>query len=299
MTLGTEFLTTESLVWSALPPLRGKLFVDAVNSIDVVHGRVRIQNDRNGLGSRLLDGLTGKGASRQSEINARLLASSEGSIRLLGELTESMAQTNLALERVNKAVARVSDDLVSVVGVAIDTREQLAGLREAVDVRLQELNARLARVDASDDAKWQVDEVFSKWGAGGFRGFSWAGRCYAALEELRWGAFGAFCRKYPERRAEKVQLVRNRATIQMRLDAMQETADSRLPAQVWFDVPPDPLPNGVEALAYLAEEHTDAPFVFAATKGPLGSPWPDAVPLICSASRVATALADEVLGGAA
>ena len=298
MTPDAEPLTSESPVSVALPVLREKWLVDAVNGIDVARARIHTQCKRSGFFARLGDGLTGKAATRQSEINARGLDSLDGSIRWLRELTESMARSNLAIVRVNEAVRRVSDDLAAVADVAVETREQLARFRKDVNKGLQKLDARLAQVDASDSANRHTDEVFYAWGAGRFHGISWAGRCYAALEELRWGDFGAFCRKYPERRAERIQVVRDRAVMQMRLDALQESADSRLPTHAWFAAPSDPLPDGVEALAYLGEDHADAPFVFALTKGPMGSPWPDAVPLVSSASRVATALADEVLGGA-
>jgi len=38
------------------------------------------------------------------------------------------------------------------------------------------------------------EQIFTHWRAGQYDGWSLAGRCYLALEELRWGAFGDACR---------------------------------------------------------------------------------------------------------
>lgn len=294
MTFGTEPLTLESPVCKAFPVLHHKWVVDAVNGIDVAGGRVQVQRDSSGILGRLWDGWTGKSAKRQTEINARVRDSLDGSFRWLRELTESVAKSNLAIARVNEALGRVSDDLVRVANATVEIRAELDGLRKAVSAHEE----WLGRLDGAERASLHVEQVFNAWGAGRFSGFSWAGRCYAALEELRWGAFGAYCRRYPEERGGWLQVVRDRAAIQMRADAAQESADSRVPMRAWVDAPPDPLPDGVEALAYVGEDHKDASFVSAVIKGPLGSSWPNAVPLISSASRVATALTDEVLGGA-
>ena len=48
----------------------------------------------------------------------------------------------------------------------------------------------IARVDLVQRANIHIDQVFGRWDAGRFGDFSLTGRCYAALEELRWGAFG-------------------------------------------------------------------------------------------------------------
>ena len=38
------------------------------------------------------------------------------------------------------------------------------------------------------------EQIFTRWRAGHYDGWSLAGRCYIVLEELRWGAFGDACR---------------------------------------------------------------------------------------------------------
>ena len=38
------------------------------------------------------------------------------------------------------------------------------------------------------------EQIFTRWRAGAYDGWSLPGRCFAALEELRWGAFGDACR---------------------------------------------------------------------------------------------------------
>lgn len=38
------------------------------------------------------------------------------------------------------------------------------------------------------------EQIFTRWRAGAYDGWSLPGRCFVALEELRWGAFGDACR---------------------------------------------------------------------------------------------------------
>ena len=38
------------------------------------------------------------------------------------------------------------------------------------------------------------EQIFTRWRAGAYDGWSLPGRCFVALEELRWGAFGVACR---------------------------------------------------------------------------------------------------------
>lgn len=38
------------------------------------------------------------------------------------------------------------------------------------------------------------EQIFTRWRAGTYDGWSLPGRCFVALEELRWGAFGDACR---------------------------------------------------------------------------------------------------------
>ena len=287
-------------ICKTLPILYDKWLVDAVNGIDVANGRIVVQRRRSGFGARLWDGITGKSAAREAEINARLADAVDGSLLWLGELTESMTCTNLALTRVNHAVCKLSDDVARIADVAADTRERLHEFIKAVQVDALALEARLERVEAKSEARGHIDHVFSKWKADeDYARLALAQRCYAALEELRWGPLGTFCRAVPKEGREMMDRVRNEATAQLRDDGALRTPQTRVPTEAWLERPGGPLPDAPEALAYLGEDHVGAPFVEAVTRVQAGAPLPQAVPLISSPARVAAALVDEVLGGGA
>ena len=295
-----SIIEQEIPICKTLPMLYDKWLVDAVNGIGVAQARIVVQGRRSGIGARLWDAITGKGASRDAETNARLADAVDGSLRWLGELTESMAHTNLALARVNHAVCRLGDDVARIADVAADTRERLHEFGKAVEVQYDALEARLQRVEAKSEARGHIDYVFSKWKADeDYARLPLAQRCYAALEELRWGPLGTFCRAFPAEGREMLDRIRNEAAAQLRDDGALRTPQTRVPTEAWLERPGVPLADAPEALAYLAEDHVGAPFVEAVTRVQAGAPLPQAVPLISSPTRVATALVDEVLGGEA
>ena len=291
-------VTRDSPVCEAIPIVWDKFVVDFANGIDVAHDHLNVQRARSGLFRRLLDGWTGRGHRRQSEINARLLDSMEGSLYWLRDLTESLRDSNLAIVRINKAVCRLSDDVSTLASESANTSEAVADLSAFVLERVNEFAEWAQRKDAYDDAMRQQDLVFAKWARGGYDGISLAGRCYAALEELRWGRFGAYADTYDgQRRRELLRLVRDRAMQQMREDAALVAVYERIPTATWLAKPPIPLTDAAEALAYLAEDHAEAPFVRAVSTNLSRQGMPDDVPLISSAERLADALMAEVLSG--
>ncbi len=52
----------------------------------------------------------------------------------------------------------------------------------------------LAQRGLTVQAGEHTEQIFTRWRAGHYNGWSMAGRCYVVLEELRWGAFGDACR---------------------------------------------------------------------------------------------------------
>ena len=291
-------ITRDSPVCQAVPVVLEKFVVDFANGIDVARDHLHVQRARSGFACRLWDGVTGKGSHRQNEINARLLDSAQGSLRWLVELTRSLSESYLAIARVNGAVSRLGDDVSTLASVSADTRKALADLGDVVTGRLAEFDQWAKRKDAYDDAMRQQDLVFAKWARGGYDGISLAGRCYAALEELRWGRFGAYATAYAGQvRLEMFQLVKDRAMRQMLVDAALKSVDERMPTASWLTAPTTPLADATEALAFLADDHAAAPFARAVSAGPAERRTSDDVPLISSAKRIAETLTWEVLGG--
>ena len=97
-----------------------------------------------------------------------------------------------------------------------DTREQLLTPADQVHHKLNHLEEKLHRVDRVQRAQLHLEQIFSWWSAGRYASFSPAGRCYVALEELRWGAFGDVIRQSETGRVNQLlDILRHKALTQM------------------------------------------------------------------------------------
>ena len=284
-------ITRDSEVCEVIEPVIDKFVVDFANSIDVVRGHVAVQRERGGFGARLYDGITGQGAQRQADINARLGDAVEGAFEWLADLTRGLAHTNrvvaqhsLALACLNETVARMAS--------LVATRQELADLRQDLEHELERLEAWVAEVEAKTDAKAHMDLVFSKWRANQYQRLPILARCYVAFEELRWGAFGYFCKAHPGDRNGLLATLQNEAMSQMRIDAGLDTPQDRVDTEVWVSEIKKQWPDGAEALAYLGEGHDLGanPLVALVTR----DRWGDKVPRRSDASRLARMLAREM-----
>lgn len=277
-------------ILGALPE---KFIVDFANGIDVADDHIAAQRMRSGMFSRLYDGFTGQGQRRQGAINASLRDGVAGSLAWLTELTASQAKSNFAIGQVQLRVGTLQSALIDVAHHTADTREQLVLLAQQLNQRSALLEQETQRLDMIQQAGLHLDVVTSKWQAGGYASLSPAGRCYAALEELRWGRFGDFYRStVPTARADHMALLHNRIRIQLTADA---GATMRIDTREWLRPSAHAQRQDVQlALAYLGDwaDPESAPFVFAAANAPAELPMH--LPRLCSAERLTLALADEV-----
>lgn len=284
-----------------LPILADKFVVDFVNGIHVTNDHIHVQKQRTGFMSRLADALTGSGAVRQAEINANLANGVESSLKWLGELSESLAQSNYAIVCVNNRLNDLKHDVAKLAHYSADTRQLLNTLSAQMAERCDRLEYEVARIDCVQRVQLNMDHVFSKWGAGKYQHFSLANRCYAALEELHWGAFGDFYRSdaNPEDKKRFLDIVKNKAVEQLSKD-VKETCVKRLGAHHWLAMPNSPnAATLADALSYLGDAANDVqqPFIYSATQQPQQLPL--RMPRICSAERLGEALLHEVFGGRA
>lgn len=279
--------------------LAEKFVVDFANGIDVARDHLRVQRARTGILARIYDGFTGQGVRRQTEINASLTDGVEASLQWLGELTQSLAHSNWAIAQVNDRVTALTANVAQLVHYSADTRKQLEALAHQLDQRMQGMAQEIARIDFIQKAQLNMDATFDKWAAGRFAVLSPAARCYAALEELRWGALGDYCRHYNGQRQcqDFMQMVVDRATRQLAEDAAINLQAPAATAHVWLAKPPAKPGRSDDdmwqALAYLADgmPADNAPFVSSAVQQ---RPASRMVPLIADARRVAEAIALEV-----
>ncbi len=284
------------LVLNFLPE---KFVVDFANGIDVARDHIRIQKKNDKFFTRMFDGLSGKSARRQNEINQSLADGVEGALNWLTELTNSVAKTNYALTKVNERLGIIQENFITLVNYSADTRQQLEELSTHVHSRMDEFSYELNRVDITQRATIQLDHVFDKWAAGKLNQFSPITKCYITLEELRWGDFGELCRNQIENDQKLVQtmleILANRL-IQQLTKETDTTAQQRVGLVTWTN------PNTsekistdwVEALNYAGDwaQPDPHPFVFTTTQMP--NQLPVFLPRICSAERVAEAMVSEI-----
>lgn len=284
-----------------LPMLADKFVVDFVNGIHVANDHIHVQKQRTGFFSRLADSVTGSSAARQAEINANLANGVESSLKWLGELSESLAQSNYAIVCVNNRLNDLKHDVAKIAHYSADTRQLLNALSVKMAERCDRLEHEVARIDFVQRVQINMDHVFSKWGAGKYQHLSLANRCYAALEELHWGAFGDFYRsnasEYDKQRL--LEIAKNKAIDQLSKD-VNVTCVTRLEAHDWLTMPSSPnAATFMDALTYLGDAANDVqqPFIYSATQQPQQLPL--RMPRLCSADRLGEALLHEVFGGRA
>jgi len=290
----------QSPLCQTLSCLPEKFIVDFANGIDVTRDHVRFQRTRTDVFARMYDGFTGQGLRRQAEINASLTDGVDASLQCLCELTESFAHSNLAITQAHDRITALAGNAAQLAHYSAGTRRQLEELVHRLDVRLQGMAQEIARIDFIQKAQLNMDATFSKWAAGRFSTLAPAARCYAALEELRWGALGDYCRNYRDQRQcrEFLDVVTNRAMKQLAEDAAVGLQVPEDMEAVWLSAPPARQGSGAEdmqqALAYLADGLTadTAPFVCSAMQQ---RPAALTVPLYARAERLAEAMVWEVL----
>lgn len=99
------------------------------------------------------------------------------------------------------ALTRMSDKLVALRQQFNPRLPQPSGLLQQYEALSAHFNQRaaykekaLAQRGLTVQAGEHSEQIFTRWRAGQYEGWSLAGRCFIVLEELRWGAFGDACR---------------------------------------------------------------------------------------------------------
>lgn len=272
-----------------------KFIVDFANGIDVVHDHVRQQTDQSFF-RRIKEGFSGRSSQRQQAINASLLDGVEASLNWLTELTSSLATTNYALAQVNDRVSSLMQDTATIAHYSADTREQLNMLATQVNKQLHHLEQQLRSVDRLQRGQLHLEQIFSIWKAGRYSLLPLAGRCYVALEELRWGAFGEVIRHgEPQQAKQLLDILRNRAVVQLAEDhnspiSMCHDTRSWLTWQGEHEQHSD-WSAAVNWLADWCNEDTH-PIIWSTTQS--YSALPIRMPRLCSAERIAGAMVDEI-----
>lgn len=289
-----KVISKDSDICKVLPCIVEKSLVDYVNSIDVTQDHIRNQKDRNSFRSRIFDGFTGNSARRQNLININLQDAIDKSIPLIKKIYEDLELNSYALKSVSDEVTRLK---LGVNEFSKAIYSELDDLSKELDERILYLQEEVSRIDVTQQANLNLNRAFSKWKAGRLSVYSPAGRCYAVTEELRWGAFGDYCRSHSAKDRDKfIEQAIDMATIQLAEDAGVRIKASRVSTyDNWFSLQKSSQHNDFhDGLTYLADEFDEmsSPFISTVTQN-----LPERlvrVPLLANASRVAETVIHEV-----
>jgi len=272
-----------------------KFVVDFANGIDVLDDHLRSQQNRSTF-QRFKEGISGKSSARQQQVNATLRDGVEASLTWLTELTQSLAKSNLALAQVNTRVNHLRLDIAKLANFSADTREQLEMLSQQVHQRLSNLEEQVHHISLYQRADAHMDNILSRWSAGRYNDLPLLGRCYAVLEELRWGAFGDMIRQGDRRQSlQLLDTLKNRAQEQLARDG-NVNQTTRLDTQSWLAWQTNRAVENSwpETMSWIADWcNVDThPITWSVTQR--YDAMPKRMPLLFSAERITGPLVNEV-----
>ena len=274
-----------------------KFVVDFANGIDVGRDHLAVSHQRDGFFTRLYDGATGQGAQRQASINASLLDGMEGALIWLKDLSSSLALSNNTIAQIQHRVSDLTRDTARLADYSFQTRQALEMLSEALDERCSVLERQVARIGLDLQAQKHLDHVFGRWEVGRFNALSLSGRCYAVLEELRWGVFGDFCQALSgSDRQVLLESLANNVIIRLARDGNVAQGERRSTEHYWLARPAgqdleSDLFEGVRYLGDWSNPH-DSPFIYAVSGQ--SDTLPLHMPRLGSAQRIAEGMTGEI-----
>ncbi|MGL4724286.1 MAG: diguanylate cyclase regulator RdcB family protein [Scandinavium sp.] len=196
------------------------------------------------------------------------------------------------------ALTRMSDYLLILQAkshASVELRQQYGLVGEQFSLRAGHKQRALTQRGLMVQSGLHSDEVFTRWHAGQYDGWSLAGRCYVALEELRWGAFGDTWRlANPEVRALLKDSLRT-MTAQYLAEGIGAAKETRHSYHQWLASPASVgLMDHKEMLAWMGS-NCDAvrqPVCWSVTQ--TWQPVALGMPRLCSATRLVDAMIEEL-----
>lgn len=174
-------------------------------------------------------------------------------------------------------------------------RQQYALISEQFLQRAEHKARALTQRGLMVQAGVHSEQIFTRWHAGKYDGWSLAGRCYIALEELRWGAFGDSWRlANSDVRGLLNDNLRAMASASL-AQAMNTDAQTRHFYPQWLTSPGSAtLMDYKEMLVWLGgrSDATRQPVCWSLTQS--WQPIALGMPRLCSAKRLVDAMVDEL-----
>ncbi|MGP1516747.1 MAG: diguanylate cyclase regulator RdcB family protein [Ottowia sp.] len=232
----TETTNTALLAFKeALPcAVTSRTLIDMANSLDVVEDHVRVRVQRQGsFFPRMFDALSGQGARRDAAVTQHQQTTLRSLVGVTTHLAHELKNTNLALVQVGGRLGYLEHSLAHVAGAVADLR----ALHDAVQNDIRRIDEQLKRLTLRVAASEQLEHVFARWEAGRLAALPLASRANAALQELRWGAFGQFLKQHPGEAEMLRKTVKEKTTAALMRDARLQAANDLLGLSAWLVLP--------------------------------------------------------------
>lgn len=277
-----------------LESIHPKFIVDLVQGIDALR-QTTIAPQQQLFRERLAQEIMTQTQLRPWAISGKLEENDALRLGLAEKLASMLDPGYLALTRITQRLKAMQHAERRPGGVTPGAQQQYDVLLEHFSQRAAFKEKALTQRGLAVQAGHHSEQVFTHWRAGSYNGWSMAGRCYVALEELRWGAFGDACRLANEDVATMLKdnlRVMAAEFLAQGIDASQGT---RHFYHQWLAAPSTPgVMEYKDLLGWLgdwcdAERH---PICWSVTQS--WQPVALGMPRLCSAARLATAMVDEV-----
>lgn len=242
------------------PAVANKAIVDFANGIDIVNDHVRVQKTRTGLGSRIMDSLTGDGAKRQNAINENLANGLETALDWLTELSNHVADSYRAIALVNDRVNHLQYQVAEVAEYAVDTRQQFEAFAQYTEKRLETIDSRL-------NANEHREQVLNRWRVGEFSALSPYAQCHLVLQLLHWGDWGNwYYRQNASEQGNMVKDLRNACMIAL-AESQKVGVQERIDINRWVFLP-NKESELIQVNQYLGDKATvdSQPYIYTASQ---------------------------------
>ncbi|QSF46384.1 diguanylate cyclase regulator RdcB family protein [Paenibacillus tianjinensis] len=184
----------------SVPVLHDKLIVDLVNGIEVTKDHINFREVRNpNFFSRAWDGLTGKSANRQQQIDLNLSRGLQAASVWLQNVQAEQIRSDRALVYVSKKLAETRIGIQKLVASHLDLRDDVQKLGEKIgqfeelcQLQMSELKRQIQSIGQRQSAVIQMNKEFDKWESGGYSAYAPLSQLLIVLETLNWGAFGEY-----------------------------------------------------------------------------------------------------------
>ncbi|RKQ40237.1 diguanylate cyclase regulator RdcB family protein [Enterobacter sp. R1(2018)] len=271
-----------------------KFVVDFANGIDVARDPWRSQQGK-AFYQRLKEEFAGQNRKRYWGLDGAAPENMEASLAWLGQLTGTVAKSYLAACLIHERLSQMETASARVAYYSAEGREQLSQIKKVLEQRVSKLELQLRNSDLYRQGTVHCEQIFARWRTGHYFSFSPAGRCYVALQELRWGTFGDALRLCSEEQAELLLELAHGLAINRLAEDVNASPRTRHYYHEWLTAPSVPdLMEHKDALIWLGNgsDSDRHPVSYSVTQSWQGITL--GMPRICSAMRLGSAMVEEI-----